>query len=53
MSSYLSSNQKQQFEAVMQKMHDTFSRTIFAYKDAKKIIVSMDPNFNFLYNNAK
>jgi len=53
MSSFLSSAQKQQFEAVMQRMHETFSRTIFAYKDAKKIIVSMDPNFNFLYNNAK
>lgn len=53
MSSFLSSSQKQQYEAVMQQMHETFSRTIFAYKDSKKIIVSMDPNFNFLYNNSK
>jgi len=45
MSSFLSSAQKQQFESVMQRMHETFSRTIFAYKDAKKIIVSMDPKF--------
>jgi hypothetical protein len=37
----------------MQNMHDTFARTIFAYKDSKKIIVSTDPNFNFLYNNVK
>jgi hypothetical protein len=53
MSSYLNSSEKQAFEAVMQNMHDTFARTIFAYKDSKKIIVSTDPNFNFLYNNVK
>jgi len=34
-------------------MHDTFARTIYAYKEAQKIIVSTDPNFNCLYNNVK
>ena len=53
MGSYLSSNIKQQYESVMQNMHDTFSRSIFAYKDSKKVIISTDPNFNFLYNNVK
>ena len=53
MSSYLNSSQKEVFESVMQNMHDTFARTIFAYKDSKKVIVSTDPNFNFLYNNVK
>ena len=53
MSSYLNSQQKAEYEAVMQNMHDTFARTIYAYKDSKKIIVSTDPNFNFMYNNAK
>ena len=53
MSSYLNSSQKEVFESVMQNMHDTFARTIFAYKDSKKVIVSTDVNFNFLYNNVK
>ena len=53
MSSYLNSQQKAAYEAVMQNMHDTFARTIYAYKDSKKVIVSTDPNFNFLYNNSK
>ena len=53
MSSFLNSSQRQAFEAVMQNMHDTFARTIFAYKDSKKVIVSTDVNFNYLYNNVK
>jgi len=53
MPSFLNSSQKQVFEAVMQDMHDTFARTIFAYKDSKKVIVSTDVNFNYLYNNVK
>jgi hypothetical protein len=53
MPSFLSPEEKAQYEAVMQNMHDTFARTIFAYKDSKKIIVSTDPNFNYLYNNVK
>lgn len=53
MSSFLNQSQKEAFESVMQDMHDTFARTIFAYKDSKKIIVSTDVNFNFLYNNVK
>lgn len=53
MPSFLSPEEKAQYEAVMQDMHDTFARSIFAYKDSKKIIVSTDPNFNYLYNNVK
>lgn len=53
MASFLSAAQKAVYEAVMQDMHDTFSRSIFAYKESQKIIVSTDPNFNFLYNNVK
>lgn len=34
-------------------MHDTFSRSIFAYKESQKLILSTDPNFNYLYNNVK
>lgn len=53
MSSYLNSSQKNEYEEVMQNMHDTFSRTIFAHKHSKKVIVSTDVNFNYLYNNVK
>ena len=53
MASLLTAAQKASYEAVMQNMHDTFARTIYAYKEAQKIIVSTDPNFNCLYNNVK
>ena len=53
MPSYLSSDQKKAFEGIMQNMHDTFARSIFAYKESQKLILSTDPNFNYLYNNVK
>jgi hypothetical protein len=53
MPSYLNSDERKQYEEVMQNMHDTFARTIYAYKESLKLIVSTDPNFNFLYNNVK
>jgi len=53
MTSYLNNTEKMALESVMDNMHETFARTIFAYKDSKKIIVSTDPNFNFLYNNVR
>ena len=37
----------------MQNMHDTFARSIFVYKESLKVIISSDPNFNYLYNNVK
>ena len=53
MPSYLNSNQKKEYESVMQDMHDTFARSIFVYKESLKVIISSDPNFNYLYNNVK
>lgn len=53
MASILSSEQKKALETVMQSMHDTFARSIFAYKEAQKLILSTDENFNYLYNNVK
>lgn len=53
MPSYFNSSEKEALESVMQNMHDTFARTIFAFKESKKVIVSTDPNFNYLYNNVK
>ena len=53
MASFLTAAQKAAYEAVMQDMHDTFARTIYAYQESQKVIVSTDPNFNYLYNNVK
>ena len=53
MASFLTAAQKAAYESVMQDMHDTFARSIFAYKESQKVIVSTDPNFNYLYNNVK
>jgi hypothetical protein len=53
MSSYLSSDQKKAFEDVMSNMHETFARSIYAYKESQKVIISTDVNFNYLYNNVK
>ena len=53
MASFLSAAQKAVYETVMQDVHDTFARIIYAYKESQKVIVSTDPNFNFLYNNVK
>lgn len=53
MGSLFTAAQKAEYEAVMQQLHEEFSRSIFAYKDSKKVIISTDPNFNFLYNNVK
>ena len=52
MASFLTAAQKAEYESVMQDMHDTFARSIFAYKESQKVIVSTDPNFNYLYNNT-
>ena len=34
-------------------MHETFARSIYVYRESLKVIVSTDPNFNYLYNNVK
>ena len=53
MSAFLSSEEKKKLEAVMHEMHETFARSIYAYKESEKVIVSTDANFNYLYNNVK
>ena len=34
-------------------LHDTFGRDIVVYKEAQKVIVSTDPNFNYLIRNRR
>jgi hypothetical protein len=33
-------------------LHDTFGRDIIVYKEAQKVIISTDPNYNYLYNSG-
>jgi hypothetical protein len=33
-------------------LHETFGRDIVVYKEAQKIIISTDPNYNYLYKNT-
>ena len=33
-------------------LHDTFARDIVVYKEAQKVVISTDPNYNYIYNNT-
>ena len=37
----------------MANMHDTFARSVIAYKDSKKVIISTNADYNYLYRNVK
>lgn len=53
MGSLISDSDKERFQSIFDDMHDTFARDIKLIKDAKKVILSTDPNYNYLYNNVK
>lgn len=44
---------KEDMESVMRSIHDTFARDIKFIKDAKRIILSTDPNYNYLYKSVR
>jgi len=44
---------KSDMQNVMQSIHDTFAREIKFIKDAKRIILSTDPNYNYLYKSVR
>ena len=44
---------KADMRSVMKKVHDTFAREIKFIKDAKRIILSTDPNYNYLYRSVR
>lgn len=52
MASLLSDLEKEALEQVIDNVHDTFKRKIIAYKEAKIIIMSTDPNFNSIYQQS-
>ena len=50
MSDLLSSNEKSQFDAIFDNLHDTFAREITIFKKAKKIFVATNNTYNALYS---
>ena len=50
--SLISDSEKQQLNAVIDDIHETFAREITVFKEASQIVIITDPNFNPLYNTA-
>jgi len=50
MSSFLSDQAKLILAEQFNHLHDTFARDIVVYKEAKKVIINTDPNYNYIYN---
>jgi hypothetical protein len=50
MPSFLSDQAKLMLAEQFNNLHDTFSRDIVVYKEAKKVVISSDPNYNYIYN---
>ncbi len=44
---------KEDMRKVMKSIHDTFARDIKFIKDAKRVILSTDPNYNYLYKSVR
>ena len=53
MGSLINDSDKEQFEAVFDDIHDTFARDIKFIKEAQRVILSTDPNYNYLYKNVE
>ena len=53
MTSFLDNIDKDGLESVFDDLHDTFARDIKFIKDSQKIILSTNPNYNYLYKNTK
>ena len=52
MGSLISDSDKERFQSVFDDIHDTFARPIKFIQDATRVILSTDPNYNYLYNNV-
>lgn len=53
MGSLIDDQGKEDLQSVFNSIHDTFAREIKFIKDATKVILSTDPNYNYLYNNTR
>lgn len=50
MTSFLPDDEKKILAEQFNNLHDTFAREISVYKEAEKVVVSTDPNYNYLYD---
>ena len=53
MGSLINISDKEAFESVFDDIHDTFARDIKFIKEAQRVILSTDPNYNYLYKNVR
>jgi len=53
MGSLINDSTKADLESVMGELHDTFARDLVCVKEANRVILSTDPNYNFLYKNVR
>jgi hypothetical protein len=53
MGSLISNILKSSMELAMGDVHDTFARDLVCIKEANKVILSTDPNYNYLYKNVR
>lgn len=49
MGSLINSTQKNYLQSVFEYVHDTFSRPIYYYKEAKTLVLNTNPDFNPIY----
>jgi hypothetical protein len=52
MANLIPESQRGYLKSIIDDIHDTFARDIVVYKDAKRVVISTDPNYNYLYNNV-
>tara|TARA_B100000941_G_scaffold267634_1_gene223706 strand:- start:519 stop:977 length:459 start_codon:yes stop_codon:yes gene_type:complete len=52
MASFISDLAKRVFAQQFTHLHDTFSREIVVYKEAQKVVINTDVNYNYIYNNT-
>jgi len=52
MTSFISDFAKQAFAKQFEHLHDTFARDIVVYKEAQKVVINTDLNYNYIYNNT-
>ena len=50
MAGYLTEKQKAAYAKPFQKLHDTFARPVTVWKTPERVVISTNPNYNFLYN---
>jgi len=50
MGSLLNNAEKADFQKAFDSLHDTFARDIYIFKEAKKVVISTNSNFNPIYN---